>query len=204
MSERTGRLLTVFLCLFIVSACNQGDSPLDSTATASDESISAAVVDFAIDADAVTDDVLATESEGTSAASVIERSFSRTRSCPVSGEMSVMGSFTRTADHETGVVELLASGGRTASDCAFPHEENIVTVNGSSEWDLFRRRVNGQPDGLQTSNYAGMWTASSSTGAERNCSFAFSAVRDPAANTITVEGTFCGNRIRRVLGWNRD
>ena len=85
MSERTGRLLTVLLCLFIVSACNQGDSPLDGTAATSDESISAAVVDFAIDAVAVTHDVLATESEGTSAASVIERSFSRTRSCPVSG-----------------------------------------------------------------------------------------------------------------------
>ena len=159
MSRRIGVPVTIILCLAVISGCNHGDSPLESSATASDESISAAVVDFAIEADVMTVDVLAGESDdaGTgssltsalNAVTIIERSFSRTRSCPVSGEVSVMGSFTRTADNETGVVELTASGGRTATDCAFMHEENTITVNGSTEWDLFRRRVDGLPDGFR-------------------------------------------------------
>ena len=58
------------------------------------------------------------------------------------------------------------------------------------------------PDGLQTSHYFGSWTAVRSDGEERTCSFDYTVVRDPEAQTRTVEGTMCRGGMRRTMSWN--
>ena len=130
------------------------------------------------------------------------KTFSRTRSCPAGGELSVEASIVRTADFDTGVMEAELTGRRSATDCAFTPGDRTITINGSSMWDKFRRRVDGMPAGLQTANYSGSWVAVSSTGEERSCTFEYSVVRDPDAMTLTIDGTICFKPIRRWLSWN--
>ena len=106
-----------------------------------------------------------------------ERTFSRTRSCPGGGELAVEGTLVRTFDPATGVMEAQASGSRTRTDCVFSHGPMTITVNGVAQWDKFRRRVDGLPDGLQTSHYFGSSTAVRSDGTERSCEFDFTVLR---------------------------
>jgi hypothetical protein len=173
------------------------------------EALSASVVEIALEADRMVDDAVGIEMDAmgavsaASSAAIItdERSFSRSRTCPAGGTFAVEGSMVRTIDTETRTMELEASGGSAATDCAFLRNDLTVTVNGSSEWDAFRRRVDGAFDGPQTSHHAGSWTVVRSDGQERSCSYDFSVVRDPETRTRTVEGTMCDESFRRVVSW---
>ena len=116
--------------------------------------------------------------------------------------MSVEGRIVRSFDPDTGVMEAESSGSRTRTDCTFTHGAMSVTINGVAQWEKTRRRVDGFPDGLQTSHYYGSSNAVRSDGNERSCEFDFTVVRDPETQTRTVDGTFCGGRIRHGMGWH--
>ena len=173
------------------------------------EALSASVVEIALEADRMVDDAVGIEMDAmgvvsaatTSAVVTDERSFSRSRTCPAGGTFDVEGSMIRTIDTETRTMELEASGGSAATDCAFLRNDLTVTINGSSEWDAFRRRVGGAFDGPQTSHHAGSWTVVRSDGEERSCSYQITVVRDPEARTRTVEGTVCDTSFTRVVSW---
>ncbi len=133
---------------------------------------------------------------------IIEKNFSATRSCPAGGQLSVEGTMLVTFDVGTGVMEAELSGSRTRTDCAFFGDGFTVTVNGSSMWEKFRRRVHGMPDGPQTSHYYGSWIAVSSEGEERSCEFDYTVVRDPDSHTLTIEGSICGKEISIIVSWD--
>ena len=133
---------------------------------------------------------------------VDQKTFSRTLPCPAGGEMSAAGSIDRTWDPATRTLEAAITGDRSRTDCGFMIEGNVITVNGSSMSEHDRRWVGGMPDGLQTSHYMGSWHAVSTTGEERQCSFEYTVVRDPATMTRTVDGNTCSRRVHRSTSWN--
>ncbi len=206
------RRWTISGAAFLAVACLVGCSDSSDPLTPRSETLSASVVEIALEADRMVDDVVSMEMDamggGVAAATDVpgvitdERSFSRSRTCPAGGTFEVEGSMTRTIDTEARTMELEGSGGSAATDCAFVRQDLTVTVNGSSEWDVFRRRVDGAPDGLQTSHHAGSWNVVRSDGEERSCSYSITVIRDPEAGTRTVEGTMCDTSFSRVVGWN--
>lgn len=205
-----GRFSKVFLmslaAVGLLSGCGDGAS---NVLGGDGADLSADMEQVALESDLITEELLSAELDGMAApapggggvSGTDERTFNRTRSCPAGGELSVSGTILRTFDAESGVMEAQSSGNRTRTDCAFVRNDLTITVNGSSEWEHFRRRVDGQPDGPQTSHYVGSWTAVRSDGEERSCTFEYSVVRDPDSRTRTVEGTMCGKRMHRGVGW---
>ena len=208
MQRRWTILGTAVLAAACLTGCSDSSDPLSP----GPEAMSASVVEVALEADRMVDDVVSMELDamdgGVAAAVDVagvitdERSFGRSRPCPAGGTFEVEGSMTRTIDQETRTMELEASGGSAATDCSFLRQDLTVTINGASEWDVFRRRVDGALDGLQTAHHAGSWTVIRSDGEERSCSYSITVVRDPDAGTRTVEGTMCDTSFRRVVGWN--
>jgi len=208
MQRRWMILGTALLAAACLTGCSDTSDPLSP----GPEALSASVVEVALEADRMVDDVLTMEMNamdgGVAAAAEVpgvivdERSFSRSRPCPAGGTFEVEGSMVRTINQETRTMELEGAGGSAATECAFIRQDLTVTINGSSEWDVFRRRVDGVPDGLQTAHHAGSWSVARSDGAERSCSYSITVVRDPDAGTRTVEGTMCDTSFRRVVSWN--
>ncbi len=207
MARKSAILFSTLIAVGVLSGCNESGSVVSPA-----DDLSSEIQEAVIETDRLTESMVLAELSGMgvvtrspgggSGVVTEERTFSRTRSCPAGGELTVEASIVRMADASTGVMEAQIQGSRTATDCAFAPGERTITINGSSVWDKFRRRVDGRPDGLQTSHYSGSWVAVASTGEERSCSFDYSVVRDPAAMTLTVEGTICFNPIRRWLSWN--
>lgn len=202
--------LAVATLLVLPGCSDDGSNVLDGP---SDE-LTAALQEVVFEADALAADVLAAETDQAAASSgargetsgggSITRSVNATRSCPAGGAMTIQGSLTRTRENSGGssVVEVEASGNQSAADCTFVREELTVTLNGASQWQHFRRWVDGVFDGPQTSSYSGSWHALASNGQERSCEFDFTVVRDPGAHTRTIEGTLCGFRMRRHVDWS--
>ena len=156
-------LVLTLLTLGVFSACSEAD-PLTNTT----DDLTSEMAEVALESDRMTEEIvqaeLATMGQ-TVRAVTMEKTFSGTRPCPEGGELTVEGSIVRMWDSETGVMEASISGSRTRTDCVFARGDRTITVNGGSMWDKFRRRVDGVPDGLQTSHYSGSWVAVSSAGA---------------------------------------
>jgi hypothetical protein len=200
--ERTlGIFALMLISLGVLLACSEAD-PVTNSAT----DLSSNMAEVVLEADRITEEIVLVElsamDQTTRAAATDERSFSRSRSCPGGGELFVEGSIHRTWDPDTGVMEADITGSRTRTDCVFVRGDMTITVNGGSMWDKFRRRIDGRPDGLQTSHYSGSWVAVSSTGEERTCSFDYTVVRDPDTQTRTVEGTMCAGRLSHRMSWD--
>ena len=193
-------LAFTLVALTTLSGCDEAN-PITVPST----DLSSEMAGLVLEADQMTEEIVATElnAMGVAVTAVTEqRTFSGTRSCPGGGEIIVEGSIVRTSDPATGVVEAEISGTRIRIDCVFIRGDVTITVNGSAAWEKFRRRIDGIPDGLQTSHYFGSWTAVRSDGEERSCAFDYTVVRDPDTQTRTVEGTLCSRGMRRVTGWN--
>lgn len=181
----------------------------DSVTSGSTDALTENVAALALQTDTISEEVVQMElasmalPSGTGGGTITDqRSFTRTRPCPAGGEMSVSGEIMRTYDPATRELEAEFSSGRTRTDCAFTVPDAVITINGSSSSDHFRRRVSGVPDGPQTSHYMGSWHAVSSTGEERMCSFDYTVVRNPDTMTRTVDGTACGNVLHHNTVWN--
>lgn len=193
--------------LVLSAGCDRGGA---DPILGSGDDLEGAMVDIAVASDRLTSELIRSELDGltapstTSSSSVvtIEKTFSGTRSCPISGELAIEGSMLVTFDSETGVMEAESTGTRTRTDCTFPKQDFTVTVNGTSQWEIFRRRVNGQPDGPQTAHYFGSWHAISSEGQERSCEFDYLAVRDPETHTLTIEGFICDKSFSITVTWD--
>jgi hypothetical protein len=193
-------LTFTLVALATLSGCDEAN-PITATST----DLASEMAGLVLETDQMTEEIVGAElsAMGVAVVAVTEqRTFSGTRSCPGGGEFMVEGSIVRTSDPATGVVEAEISGSRTRIDCVFIRGDFTITVNSSAAWEKFRRRLNGVPDGPQTSHYFGSWTAVRSDGEERTCTFDYTVVRDPDTQTRTVEGTICLGGMRRVMGWN--
>lgn len=191
----------------VAFSCNHGAVPSSGPApgTLSDQMATIELeAEESLDA-VLTGELAAAESapeSGLSAATTtVEVTFDRTRSCPAGGEIRWEGTLRRTWNSETRTMEADFQGTRTLTDCAFVRDGLTIVVNGSSEWEAHRRKVDGRFDGLQTTRLAGSYTAVRSDGEERSCSYEILIVRDPAARTRTLEGTICGTFVRKVTTW---
>lgn len=206
MTKRWG-VAAGIVCLGLAVSCNHGTvaptGPAEGT-------LSSQMATIEMEADEALDSVLdfelsaaeAASASGLSAATTtIDVSFDRTRSCPAGGQIRWQGTLHRTWDSETRTMEADFSGTRTLTDCAFVRAGLTIVVNGSSEWEAHRRKVNGRFDGLQTTRVSGSYHAVRSDGEERSCSFEILIVRDPTTRTRTLEGTICGTTVRRVVTW---
>ena len=141
------------------------------------------------------------EGDGGSGVITQDVTFSLSRSCPLGGTLALQGSAHRTFDVDTAVMEAELDGSRSATDCIFAHEDLTITVNGSTVWDAFRRRVQGHPDGPQTTNYSGTWAVERSDGEEWSCEFEIAIVRDPSTHTRTLDAVICGTEVHRSVTW---
>ena len=144
----------------------------------------------------------ATTDEGDPSGVVIEeRTFRRTQPCPLGGQMTVEGSMVREFDRATRVMTIESSGSRTRTDCVLPREEMTVTVNSLDAFEESRRRIEGLPDGPQTSHYYGSIDVERSDGEEHFCEYDYTIIRDPETQTRTIDGTICGGRVRKGVPW---
>lgn len=194
-------LLVCPLFVALLAGCDRSSPDIFETPS---DGLESQMADIALETDAIADEIVSTElaAMATRGLSTEERSFSGTRSCPAGGELNVQGMILRTYDAATATLEVEASGSRARVDCAFARGDVTITVNGSAQWEASRRRVDGLPDGPQSWHHSGSWTAVSSNGEQRSCSFDYSVIRDAGTLTRTLEGDFCGRRIRRAIGWS--
>ena len=212
-------VLALALALTLVVGCNGADDIVSGGGGSGDSgtTLASQMADVALQSDLVTEQILnseftamglvasSTTGEGGGSGTVTQDiTFSRSRSCPLGGDVSVQGTIHRTWNEETRVMEAEASGSRTRNECTFARDELTITVNGSASWDASRRRVDGVPDGLQTTHYYGSWHAARSDGEERSCDFEITIVRDPSTQTRTVDGTICGTEVHRSVTWSHD
>ena len=193
------------LALLVATACSDGGA---ETLQGEGPAMSRQMAEVVVETDAMVGGMLdleidrADSTRGADDPITVDISFSRTRPCPLGGEVSIDGSMHRTFDPATLTGEATFSGTKALTDCAFMKEAHVITVNGTAQWDAFRRRVDRRPDGLQTTSYSGSIAAVRDDGEERSCEFSVEAVVDPAAHTRTVSGTICGNEFSRTVTWN--
>jgi hypothetical protein len=172
------------------------------------------MADLALESDRITAEMLGAEIDGMGAMVtdksgtgdpsgliIDERTFRRTRPCPLGGQITVEGRIVREFDRVTRVMEIESTGSRTRTDCGFPQGELTVTVNSLDAFEESRRRVAGVPDGPQTGHYYGSTELMRSDGAEYFCEYDYTIVRDPDTQTRTIEGTICGHRARKGVPW---
>ena len=193
-------LMTVSLAVLVlvgVSGCSDSPDPVSSSSAGSFSGSELASV--ALESDLRTEEVINQQIDQALNDTV---TFNRTKSCPAGGYIEVSGTIIRTYDLDTTIMEADIMGSRVRSDCTFGSGPMTLTVNGASQWEIHRRRVGGEPDGLQTGRFSGMITITRSDGTERSCDFDYTIVRDPDAGTREINGTMCGAHIGHRVPWN--
>lgn len=128
--------------------------------------------------------------------------FERERPCRGGGSVTVEGEGQKVADRDSHTVELTVAGEKKIEDCARQRGDVVITTNGEAEFELFRRKVEGEFDGLQTTDVAGEISYETSDGRSGECEFDLHVVGDPDAGTKTITGTFCDREVDRVIDWN--
>jgi hypothetical protein len=213
MSRNLAILISISLALAVVAGCNDGT--IDPSGDDQSGVSAAAVADILLQSDVVTDDLVDSElaamnaaepatSGGGSGTVTKDVEFSLTRPCLGGGQFSMEGTLHRSFNFETGEMEAQSLGTRTRTDCTYTGEEFTFTVNSEDNWELFRRRVNGRPDGPQTSSYWGSVTVMRSDGAERSCDYEIDIVRDPETHTRTLDGLICNTEVHRSVTWSHE
>jgi hypothetical protein len=189
----------------MTAACSNGDLGPDDGLT-SDEAVA-----LALDLDATTGDIILGEllfggfslGEGLGVNSGDVRTFERERACPLGGKVTLSGSVERERNGE-GAVEFTLAATGVKTDCTRQaRNELTLTVNGTFSLEAYRKRVNGQPVGPQTTTKKGQFDWARSDGETGSCEFDLTSVRDPAAGKRTVKGTICGREIDRELSWGK-
>ncbi len=126
----------------------------------------------------------------------------RARACPAGGELEIAGEMS--FSFEDGVLELSFSAEKSMTDCAFERDDDVLTVNGEAEISGTRRRVDGEPSGLQETELEGFLAVTrESTGETRECEIDISSVYDPETGTREVTGTLCGHDVSERAGSDR-
>jgi len=211
MTRKTLIGISALALAALVAGCSDGDGVV--TPTEEDGALSASqMADVAMQSDLVTEEILNAELSAMDASAAgdhpptgtvtREVTFSRTRPCPGNGRFHLEGTIRRTYDFDTHVMEAESSGLRSRTDCVFPRGDMTITVNDTANWETDRRRVDGRPDGPQTSHYYGSTSAVRSDGEERSCEYDVTIVRDPDTHTRTLDGMICGTEVHRSVTWS--
>ena len=132
-------------------------------------------------------------SASVSAPEPINNSFTVTRQCPRGGQVALAGTITGTGDRATHSLTLDANATRTDSDCAFLTRHGVLTLDGNPNitYEGHLNIVNGALSGLQTQTHQGSFTWVRG-GGSGTCEVNITSSYNPANNTVTVTGAFCG------------
>jgi len=198
------------LLVLLTTACDDGtttDPGLDQGPLASQmvgvaletDGVVEAIFDSELTAMAATDG--RSGESGAGGVITTDLTFQRTRSCPAGGQVVVDGRIHRTFDTAAREMEATLAGTRTRTDCSFVRDDLTITVNGSAEFDAYRHRIDGIPDGLQTTGYSGSFTAVRSDGEQKSCEISIEVVRDPAAHSRSIDAWICGDHYTRTTTW---
>lgn len=209
MTRNRLQIPSIVILAVLAAGCHD-DTFVEPEETSGGAATALEMAELVVDTEALVGDMVESEIDGREAATtgagpggtiVVDVAFSRTRSCPLGGEVAIEGEMHDTFETATFTRETTLGGTKTITQCSFRKHGQTVTVDGGAEWDAFRRRVAGHPDGLQTASYAGSITAVREDGTTRSCEFSVEAVRDPDAHTRTVTVSICGNTFTRTVSW---
>lgn len=135
------------------------------------------------------------------------REFHRERACPEGGLISVDGIIEKVT-HGEGVVEFFIQGRGVHDECSFQRRRFLLTLNGEFTLDAYRKLVNHEPVGPQTTTKVG-WFDYVKTNAEGvevdrgHCEYDITSVWNPESGKRTVTGIFCGREVDRTVDWQR-
>lgn len=192
----------ILLAVAAVAACEDGTGP--------NEAFDAdAAAEIALETDEIIGEILldqimvfaASPEFALTANSADTRTFSRSRPCRDGGSIEVNGTVERTRGDD-GVVEFEATGQGKWLECARTRREITRTINGEFTVEAYRKLVNGQHSGPQTTSKEGHFTWSSSTGNSGECDFSITSTRLPDEKVRIVEGTVCGREVHREVTWD--
>ncbi len=139
------------------------------------------------------------------AAQTATTTFTRTRTCPGGGGVTVAGTVVNTWDREARTASHDYGATRTEDDCVLPARrgEGTLTIDGNpntaitSHWSI----ASGVP-GVRTRTAKGSFTWTRSTGQSGTCTVDLTSTWDPAARTYTLEGTFCNHTVALTRIWS--
>lgn len=164
----------------------------------------------AVDGDALSGGVVFTQIFGSVggaasvSADVHSREFSRSRDCPAGGSIEIEGVVELIRNGE-GTVEATIIGTRDQVNCARTRDDVTLVIDGSGSFEAYRKRVNGEPVGNQTTAYAGTFDWTKTRGDEvrtGSCDYSLESIRQPDAMKVKVTGTICGREIDRERDWH--
>lgn len=139
----------------------------------------------------------ASSSDGPRLAVTVTTEFSRTRTCPEGGSVTVAGTNVVTHDRETRSATFATTATRTEAACAFRGRRGAtLTITGNPNTALTANAsvADGVP-GKRTMTQKGAFTWSRSTGESGACTVDITSEWDPATKTHTVAGTFCNRTV---------
>ena len=123
----------------------------------------------------------------------IDNSFTVTKQCPRGGQVALAGTVAGSGDRDTHSLTLDANATRTDTDCAFLTRHGVLTLDGNPNitYEGHLNIVNGALVGIQSQTHQGSftWVRGGGSGI---CDVDITSSFDPATNTATVVGTFCG------------
>ena len=140
------------------------------------------------------------------AATTATTSFTRTRTCPLGGSVTVQGTRTHTFDREARSASHAFNATRTENACAFAArrgEGATLTITGTPNTVLTASHAvtNGVP-GVGTATKKGSFAWTRSTGQSGTCTVDLTQTWDPASRTYTLKGTFCNQSVDLTRTWD--
>jgi hypothetical protein len=132
------------------------------------------------------------------AVSTVTTTFTRTRTCPKGGSVTLAGTIVATRDPETKTASHQYNATRTEAACAFQARNGTatVTINGNPNVAIASNQTwsNGTP-GVRTTTHKGNFSWSRSTGQTGTCTVDLTATWNPATKTRTLKGTLCNQTV---------
>jgi hypothetical protein len=126
----------------------------------------------------------------------INNAFTVTKQCPRGGQVALSGTVTGTGDDATHSLTLDANATRIDTDCAFMTRHGVLTLDGNPNitYEGHLNIVNSALVGIQSQTHQGSFTWVRG-GGSGTCDVNITSSFNPANNTATVVGTFCGFNI---------
>jgi len=206
------RKILPFLAVAVAAACSDGVGIAGGLTGAEIGELSDAIVSstFDVTTEVATSETSLAAADGPTLLGIMDGSasteFTRTRSCPLGGQVVITGTREREWDREAGTGSMTMELTRSHEDCARPFDSTedgatVITLNGAvaatatHEWQM------GERHGLQTMTMAGELAWETDDGRSGTCVIDVTASFDPETHTRTVTGTFCDREIDRSSAW---
>jgi hypothetical protein len=141
---------------------------------------------------------------GPQLATTVTTTFTRTRTCPQGGSVTLAGTVTHTADPATHSGSTSFSATRTENACVFGRDGHTITVNGNPNTQLTSNQTwtNGVP-GVRTATKVGSFTWARSDGKTGTCNVNVTATWTPSTHTLHVSGTICNQTVDVTRTWTQ-